>query len=222
MEKALVIFSGGQDSVTCLHWALNRYADVRAITFDYGQKHKIEIDQAKKIAELNKVEWELIRIPKMAGRSPLTNHDETLGKYDHVGELPEGIEPTFVAARNLIFISYAVNRAAAWGSTSIIMGICEEDNSGYPECREPFIDSLEHSIQLSLDGVSDYIKIITPVINLTKAETVKLADKEGAWASLALSQTCYEGLRPPCGLCHSCHLRREGFNEAGYKDPLFG
>ena len=221
MEKALVVFSGGQDSVTCLHWALNRFADVKAITFDYGQRHKIEIEQAEKIAKLNKVEWELIKIPNMAGRSPLTNPDQELGKYNSIEDLPDGVEPTFVPARNLIFLSYAINRAAAWGAKAIVIGVCEEDHGGYPDCRRPFIDHLEYTASTGLEGVCDRIEILTPVINLSKADTVIMADREGAWNSLALSQTCYEGLRPPCGLCHSCHLRRQGFADAGFKDPLF-
>ena len=214
--------SGGQDSTTCLHWALNRYADVRAITFDYGQKHRIEIEQAEKIAELNKVEWELIKIPSLAGRSPLTNPDEELGKYEKVDDLPEGLEPTFVPARNLIFLSVAANRASAWGSEVIVAGICEEDYNGYPDCRRVFIDFLETTILFALGNGEEgrNIKILTPLMNLTKAQTVTLADKEGAWDSLALSQTCYEGSRPPCGHCHACHLRQRGFKEAGLKDPL--
>ena len=104
MEKALVVLSGGQDSTTCLHWALNRYVEVRAITFDYGQKHRIEIEQAEKIADLNKVEWELIKIPSLAGTSPLTNPDVELGKYEQIDDLPDGIEPTLIPARNLIFL----------------------------------------------------------------------------------------------------------------------
>jgi len=220
MEKALVVLSGGQDSTTCLHWALNRYADVRAITFDYGQKHRIEIEQAEKIADLNNVEWELIKIPSMAGRSPLTNPNEELGKYEDVDDLPDGIEPTFVPARNLIFLSIAANRASAWGAEAIITGVCQEDFGGYPDCRRVFIDHLEYTILSALEGVGEPIKILTPLMDLSKAESVILADKEGAWESLALSQTCYEGLRPPCGLCHACHLRQRGFKEAGMGDPL--
>jgi 7-cyano-7-deazaguanine synthase len=220
MEKAIVVLSGGQDSTTCLHWALNRYAEVRAITFDYGQKHRIEIEQAEKIADLNKVEWELIKIPSLAGTSPLTNPDVELGKYEQIDDLPDGIEPTFIPARNLIFLSIAANRAAAWGAIAMITGVCQEDFGGYPDCRRVFIDHLEYTIASALEGSCERISILTPLMDLTKAESVLLADREGAWESLALSQTCYEGMRPPCGHCHACHLRQRGFKEAGMADPL--
>jgi len=215
-----VVLSGGQDSTTCLHWALNRYKDVSAITYDYGQKHDAEVKAAEAIAKLNGVAWGLIKVPRMAGKSPLTNVEVDLGKYDNINLLPGGIEPTFVPGRNIIFLALAANRAGARGAEAIITGLCQEDYGGYPDCRRAFVDSMERSINMGLKGSSPPIRIITPLMRLTKAESVKLAVAEGAMGSLALSHTCYDGARPPCGKCHACHLRARGFEEAGIPDPL--
>lgn len=210
---------------------MNRYDKVRAITFDYGQKHRAEIKAAEAIAGLNNIEWELIKVPKMEGRSPLTNPDVELGKYEKIEDLPGGIEPTFVPGRNIIFLALAANRAGAWmqdaSGAAIVTGLCQEDYGGYPDCRLIFVEKMEAAINAGLEGIISSqsqrrgeVDICTPLMPLTKAETVLLGVEEGAMGSLALSHTCYEGKRPPCGKCHACHLRARGFEEAGIPDPL--
>ena len=210
---------------------MNRYEKVKAITFDYGQKHRAEIKAAEEIAKLNNIEWELIKVPKMEGQSPLTNPGVELGKYEKIEDLPGGIEPTFVPGRNIIFLALAANRAGAWmqdaSGAAIVTGLCQEDYGGYPDCRLIFVEKMEAAINAGLEGIISSqsglpgeVDICTPLMMLTKAETVLLGVKEGAMESLALSHTCYEGKRPPCGKCHACHLRARGFEEAGIPDPL--
>jgi len=204
---------------------MNRYEKVKAITFDYGQKHRAEIKAAEEIAKLNNIEWELIKVPKMEGQSPLTNPGVELGKYEKIEDLPGGIEPTFVPGRNIIFLALAANRAGAWmqdaSGAAIVTGLCQEDYGGYPDCRLIFVEKMEAAINAGLGSEYSFeIDICTPLMMLTKAETVWMGVKEGAMESLALSHTCYEGKRPPCGECHACHLRARGFEEAGISDPL--
>ena len=220
MSKALVVLSGGQDSTTCLYWALRQYGEVVAVTFDYGQRHAIEIEAAREIAEHAGIEWELVRIPPLGGDSPLTELAREVRQYESADALPGGIEDTFVPGRNIIFLALAANRAASLGCEIIIAGLSQEDFGGYPDCRRVFVDAMEKAVNLGLEGTAAKIVIETPLINMSKKETVLLAQEVGAMEALALSHTCYNGERPPCGHCHACLLRLKGFEEAGVEDPL--
>ncbi len=220
MSKALVVLSGGQDSTTCLYWALRQYDKVVAVTFDYGQRHAIEIEAAREIAEHAGIEWELVRIPPLGGDSPLTELAREVRQYESADALPGGIEDTFVPGRNIIFLALAANRAASLGCEIIIAGLSQEDFGGYPDCRRVFVDAMEKAVNLGLEGTVAKIVIETPLINMSKKETVLLAQEVGAMEALALSHTCYNGERPPCGHCHACLLRLKGFEEAGVEDPL--
>jgi 7-cyano-7-deazaguanine synthase len=221
-KKALVVLSGGQDSTTCLYWALNNpnYSDVRTITFDYGQKHSVEIEAAQKIANLAGVENEIINIrDTLKGTSPLVNKDFEVEKYKDADSLPGGLEKTFVPSRNMLFLTIASNRAYIHDCSAIITGVSQEDFGGYPDCRQTFIDSMEKTF---LTGLEKPIKIVTPLIDLNKKQTVELAVKlDGCMNALYFSHTCYEGEHPvPCGKCHACLLRQKGFDEAGVIDPI--
>ena len=220
MSKALVVLSGGQDSTTCLYWALRQYDEVVAVTFDYGQRHAIEIEAAREIAEHAGIEWELVRIPPLGGDSPLTELAREVRQYESADALPGGIEDTFVPGRNIIFLALAANRAASLGCEIIVTGLSQEDFGGYPDCRRVFVDAMEKAVNLGLEGTAAKIVIETPLINMSKKETVLLAQEVGAMEALALSHTCYNGERPPCGHCHACLLRLKGFEEAGVEDPL--
>jgi len=220
MSKALVVLSGGQDSTTCLYWALRQYDKVVAVTFDYGQRHAIEIEAAREIAEHAGIDWELVRIPPLGGDSPLTELAREVRQYESADALPGGIEDTFVPGRNIIFLALAANRAASLGCEIIIAGLSQEDFGGYPDCRRVFVDAMEKAVNLGLEGTAAKIVIETPLINMSKKETVLLAQEVGAMEALALSHTCYNGERPPCGHCHACLLRLKGFEEAGVEDPL--
>jgi len=220
MSKALVVLSGGQDSTTCLYWALRQYDEVVAVTFDYGQRHAIEIEAAREIAAHAGIEWELVRIPPLSGDSPLTELAREVRQYESADALPGGIEDTFVPGRNIIFLALAANRAASLGCEIIIAGLSQEDFGGYPDCRRVFVDAMEKAVNLGLEGTAAKIAIETPLINMSKKETVLLAQEVGAMEALALSHTCYNGEQPPCGHCHACLLRLKGFEEAGVEDPL--
>jgi 7-cyano-7-deazaguanine synthase len=212
-NKALVVFSGGQDSTTCLHWAINKYESVEAIFFDYGQRHLIELESAKRIAELNEIPLKVLKVDtlKQLGGNSLTDDIEI---DTQEGELPN----TFVPGRNLIFLTYAAAFAYQKGISHLVTGVCETDYSGYPDCRLSTMKSLEKTLNL---GMESNFKIHTPLMDLDKKETVLLAIKEKAIQSLTWSHTCYEGQYPPCKKCPSCILRAKGFSEAGIIDPIF-
>jgi len=220
-KRAIVLLSGGQDSTTCLYWALDRFETVHALSINYGQKHHIENDAAKKIAEMANVSLEILDLPRLlVGTSPLVSDNE-LGKYDNAEELPGGIEPTFVPGRNALFLVIAANRAMAKGARHIVTGVCEEDYGGYPDCRQVFITSMQKSIGLAMTSNEAELEIHTPLMSLNKKATVFMAQRfDGCMDAIAWSHTCYEGSCPPCGECHACILRSRGFEQAGVADPL--
>lgn len=220
-KHAVVLLSGGQDSTTCLYWALERYEKVTALSINYGQRHKVEIDSARAIAEAAGVEHESLDLPKLLkGTSPLVS-DNPVGQYANAEELPGGIEPTFVPGRNALFLVIAANRAVVLGAKHLVTGVCEEDYGGYPDCRRVFIDSMQTSLGLAMTGDESLLEIHTPLMNLDKKATVQMAkDLPGCWDALAYSHTCYNGMVPPCGKCHACILRQRGFDLADEIDPL--
>lgn len=224
MSSALVVFSGGQDSTTCLYWAKERFDKVKAITFNYNQRHKVETDCARKIAQLAHVDHEVVDVPDiLKSRSPLTDKNQELETYNNYAEMDkiigDRVELTFIPMRNMFFLTLAANRALYHDIYDLVTGVCQMDNANYPDCREGFIDSLEITINQSLD--TGRFRIHTPLMHLSKAQTVRAAKQIfGCWDALAYSHTCYAGKVPPCGVCHACTLRAHGFEEAGYPDPL--
>lgn len=225
MKKAMVVLSGGQDSTTCLYWAKTKFKEVHAITFDYGQKHQIEIQAAETIAKMAEVKsWSLIKVPEiLKSRSPLLNPNEKLEQYDNYEEMDkiigDRVELTFVPMRNAFFLTIAANYALELDCYDLVTGVCQQDNANYPDCRETFITSQQKTINEAL-GINNF-KIHTPLMYLNKAESIKLATKlNGCLNALSFSHTCYAGKNPPCGKCHSCVLRAKGFEEAQIDDPL--
>lgn len=213
-KKALVVFSGGQDSTTCLAWAKSQFESVQAITFDYGQRHKTELESAKKIAEITNTPHKILKIDLF---SQLTKNALTDNSIEIMDGNAENLPSTFVPGRNLIFLSTAAIYASQLGIKNIVTGVCQTDYSGYPDCRNEFIQSLEKTINLAMNV--DF-KIHTPLMFLTKAETVKMMEELEQIELLKYSHTCYNGNRPACGLCPACKLRLKGFTEAGINDPL--
>lgn len=218
---ALVVFSGGQDSTTCLYWAKEMGYHPVAMTINYGQRHAREIEAAAKIATLAHVSHEVIDVgPILKSTSPLVSN-ATLEQYKDHGSLPGGIEKTFVPMRNQLFLTIAANRAVALGASKIITGVCEEDYGGYPDCRLVFIEALQRAINLSNEGAAREIQILTPLMHLSKADSVRLAlALPGCYEALAHSHTAYDGAYPPVGKDHATLLRAKGFEEAGVPDPL--
>lgn len=223
--KALVVLSGGQDSTTALFWAKEQFDEVHAITFDYGQRHRIEIDAATKVAEMAEVKTH--RIVELDGllcsASPLTSSTE-LEQYDSYEKMDaiigDRVETTFVPMRNTMFLTVAANWAIHLGIGTIITGVCQQDNANYPDCTHAFISALEEAFNVSL-GSNDAISIVTPLMYQTKAQTVALAKElPGCWAALAYSHTSYDGRFPPTDRNHANILRAQGFLEANEPDPL--
>jgi 7-cyano-7-deazaguanine synthase len=234
-KHAIVVLSGGQDSVTCLFWAIHKFEKIHAVTFDYGQRHAIEIEAAIKTFDMAKqtrpdvvVSHEVITLPNcLESTSPLTTSND-LEQYTSAEQMAETIgnrvELTFVPMRNTLFFTVAANRAIARGCGSIVTGICQEDNANYPDCTEDFRWKLQAALNTSL-GVkffeTDILRIEAPLIHHSKAETVCMAKYlEGCWEALAHSHTSYDGKYPPTDMNHSNVLRAEGFLQAGLPDPL--
>jgi 7-cyano-7-deazaguanine synthase len=228
--KALVVLSGGQDSTTCLAWAIAEGYDVHTITFDYGQKHAIEIESAFIVARMLGVPASQMSLVKLgdeilAGSSPLTNKSVELEQYADAQSLPGGLEKTFVPMRNQLFLTVAANRAYVLGCNVLVTGVCQEDSGGYPDCRATFISALQDAINYGTftgePGTLPPLRILTPLMHLTKALSIKLAQTlPGCMEALAYSHTSYDGAYPPVGHDHATLLRAKGFEEAGVADPL--
>ncbi len=215
---ALVVLSGGQDSTTCLYWAIDRFGRdrVESLTFDYGQRHRTELACAARVAEFAGVRNTLLPIDTFAalGGDALTDADVAVepGVDDATG-LPN----TFVPGRNLIFLTFAAAYAYRHGITELVTGVAQTDYSGYPDCREGTMTSLQQTLRL---GMEFALTIHTPLMHLSKKETVELARDLGCLPAMAYTHTCYNGQRPPCGACPACELRAQGFAAAGIQDPL--
>src|SRR4051812_16507298 len=208
-EKAVVVFSGGQDSTTCLFWALKQFKEVEVVTFDYNQRHSLEIECAKNIAGELGVRHHILDMSLLNQLAPnaLTRNDIEV-KEDEDGELPS----TFVPGRNLLFISFAGVLASQVGAKHIVTGVCETDFSGYPDCRDIFIKSLNVTLNLSMGN--EFV-IHTPLMWLDKAETWQLADQLNALDFVReKTLTCYNGIiADGCGECPSCQLRKNGLEK---------
>ncbi|GGB00599.1 7-cyano-7-deazaguanine synthase [Macrococcus hajekii] len=202
-NKALVVFSGGQDSTTCLFHALEHYDEVELVTFNYGQRHALEIKVAKSIAKEQGLKHHVLDMSLLSQLAPnaLTDH--------HMQIEDDEIPNTFVPARNLLFMSFAAALAYQIEAKHIITGVCETDFSGYPDCRDIFIKSLNVTINLSMD--QDFV-IHTPLMWLDKKQTWALADSLGQLDYIRNNTlTCYEGIMTDgCGECPSCKLRNAG------------
>lgn len=208
-DAALVVFSGGQDSTTCLFWAKRRFARVYALSFVYGQKHVAEVDVARSIAERAGVHLDVMDVSFIGslGRNSLT---DTSIRMDQ--EKPEDTCPnTFVPGRNLFFLSIAAVYAREHGINHIVTGVSQTDFSGYPDCRDAFIKSLNVTLNLAMDG--QFI-IHTPLMWIDKADTWALADELGVLDLVRHETlTCYNGVPGDgCGHCPACRLRREGLD----------
>ena len=217
-QKILVVLSGGQDSTTCLYWAIDRYGlgAVDTVTFDYGQRHHIELECAAKVAEFAGVSNTCLPIDTFAalGGDALTDPDIEVG---NAIDSDNGLPNTFVPGRNLVFLTYAAAFAYQRGIQNLVTGVTQTDYSGYPDCREETITALQHALRL---GMESEVTIHTPLMHLSKRETIELARDLGGLPAMAHTHTCYNGEQPPCGHCQACALRAKGFAEAGIVDPL--
>ena len=212
MKRAVVVFSGGQDSTTCLEQALQQYDEVHCVTFDYGQRHRAEIDVARELAlKLGAVAHKVLDVTLLneLAVSSLTRDNIPVPDYQPDAE---GIPNTFVPGRNILFLTLTAIYAYQVKAEAIITGVCETDFSGYPDCRDEFVKALHHAVSL---GMAKDIRFETPLMWLNKAETWALADY---WGQLDLVRretlTCYNGIKGDgCGQCAACNLRANGLNQ---------
>ncbi|EKU48556.1 7-cyano-7-deazaguanine synthase QueC [Staphylococcus massiliensis] len=207
-DRAIVVFSGGQDSTTCLFYAKQKYEEVILVTFEYGQRHDKEIEVAKAIAKEQGLEHHVLDMSLLSQLTPnaLTNHDMDIETND------DGMPNTFVPARNLLFLSFAGALSYQLDAKTIITGVCETDFSGYPDCRDAFIKSMNVTLNLSMD--QNFV-IETPLMWLDKKETWALSDELGALDYVRnKTLTCYNGvIGDGCGECPACKLRQRGLEQ---------
>jgi len=212
-KKAVLLFSGGQDSTTCLYWAKEVFQEVMCLVLDYEQTHSIEVRRAEEIAEINGVEIEVLKVGilKQLGNSSLLKKGEPY-TYEN------GIPSSYVPNRNQLFITIAHAFAQKLGYGNIVLGVSQEDYSGYPDCREGFIKSIEKASNI---GSNKNIGVHAPLIHKNKAETFKMADNFSKLDEvIEKTHTCYRGVREEkhewgygCGDCPACKLRKNGYEE---------
>ncbi|EJX10393.1 queuosine biosynthesis protein queC [gut metagenome] len=209
-DAALVVFSGGQDSTTCLFWAKKHFKKVYALSFLYGQKHQQEVELAREIARQAEVDFEVMDVSFIGslGRNALVDTTIPMDETQPEGGVPN----TFVPGRNLFFLSIAAVRARELNINHLITGVSQTDFSGYPDCRDAFIKSLNVSLNLAMD---EQFVIHTPLMWLDKSETWELADQLGVFDLVRHhTLTCYNGIPGDgCGHCPACHLRQEGLQQ---------
>lgn len=206
-QSALVVFSGGQDSTTCLFWAMKHYEYVETVTFSYGQRHSQELEVAKEIAAEQGVKHHILDMSLLGQitENALTS-DIAIETKD--GEVPN----TFVDGRNHLFLSFAAVLAKQRKIRDIVTGVCQTDFSGYPDCRDVFVKSLNVTLNLAMDY--EFV-IHTPLMWLDKAKTWELADQLGKFDYVRQKTlTCYNGIRGTgCRQCPACHLRQAGLEK---------
>lgn len=220
-DKAVVLLSGGLDSATVLYWAMTRGWRPLALAFDYGQRHGRELSSARALCRKASVPLTVVKF-----RLPWKG-SSLLGRW---GRLPSfkpssiglTIPSTYVPARNTIFLSFGLSYAEAIGARAVLIGANALDYSGYPDCRPDYIRAFQKVFKWGTKAGREgkEIKIVAPLLKLSKPEIVKLGDRLGVpWG---LTWSCYRGGDRPCGRCDSCRLRAKGFREAGLSDPLLG
>jgi len=225
-QNAVVLLSGGLDSVTCLYWAKANYANVTAVSFNYGQRHNSELNAAKKIAATAQVNHRIIDIDlAQLGGSALTDASLVVPDAKQTdfsdNQHNDSIPITYVPARNTIFLSYALALAEVTQSNAIVIGVNAVDYSGYPDCRPEYIAAFENMANLATKAgvMGNHLHIATPLLHLSKAEIIKLGVSLGV--DYALTVSCYraDSEGRACGHCDSCYLRQQGFLQAEIDDP---
>lgn len=235
-KTAIVLLSGGMDSTLCLFWAISKgYTIERTLSFYYGQTHAVELEAARKITDIaNKyvhrtlnyyIEHEVTDVLSKIGditKSALVGNTSN-ESMNESHPLSNNLPASFVPGRNLLFLTIASVIAYTNAVGNLITGVCQTDYSGYPDCRADTIRALNLSLNLGMDT---NIEIITPLMYLTKAESLKMMIdmspeiRRECWRALSYSHTCYNGGEKPCTICSACELRAMGFYEAGMSDPL--
>ncbi|WP_019518548.1 7-cyano-7-deazaguanine synthase QueC [Faucicola boevrei] len=226
-QNAVVLLSGGLDSVTCLYWAKANFTKVTAVSFDYGQRHNSELTSAKNIAKIAKVDHRVIAIDlAQLGGSALTDQSINVPDADKTADFSDNqnndnIPVTYVPARNTIFLSHALAVAEVTQANTIVIGVNAVDYSGYPDCRPEYIDAFAKMANLAtkVGVMGNHLTIATPLLHLSKADIIRLGVSLGVDYSLTVS--CYQADSEgrACGNCDSCYLRQQGFLQAEIDDP---
>lgn len=218
-ENALVLVSGGQDSITCLFWALNNFKKVSAISFEYGQKHSKELKIAEKICKNLKVERKIVDLSFIKDLV-ISNLFKGTNDVNEEHELDKNVPSSFVPYRNVLFLTAASAWASSIDTTNLVIGVCETDYSGYADCRDVFIRSMQESLNLAIDFEDKKVVIHTPLMKLSKSEEFKMAEGLGCLDIIIKeTMTCYNGVEKMndygkgCGNCPACELRKKGYEE---------
>ena len=218
-KRAVILLSGGLDSATALYYAKSKGYKTYCLIFDYGQRHFKETGQAIKVAQAARSEYKLVKISLPWKGSALLDKNRAVPQNRLIS--PAAIPATYVPARNIIFLSFAASYAEAVGARAVFIGANAVDFSGYPDCRPEFFavfqSALRRGLKAGVEGKP--IKILTPLIRMTKSEIIRLGLR--LKVPYRLTWSCYLGGRKPCGKCDSCRLRQKGFAEAGRPDPYF-
>lgn len=211
-KKAVIVFSGGQDSTTCLIHALALYDEIHCITFDYGQRHRAEIEVAQQLSKALGVTVHKVLDTSLLNELAISSLTRDNIPVPSKNTCTNGLPNTFVPGRNILFLTLASIYAYQVQAEAVITGVCETDFSGYPDCRDNFVKALNHAIELGMDYK---LRIETPLMTLNKAETWALAEYHGKLELIRdRTLTCYNGIKGSgCGDCDACNLRAKGLNE---------
>jgi 7-cyano-7-deazaguanine synthase len=221
VKKCVVLFSGGIDSTTALYWARKRYDDVSALSFDYGQRHKVELAMARKVTRRLGIPHHIIRIDlRQIGGSALTDRRISLPRFEGAGAIGPGVPATYVPFRNGIFLALAAAWAETNGVPDLICGFNTIDSPNYPDTRAPFVAAMGRAVRLGTGASARglRLRIRAPFIRLKKSEIIRRGIAMGADYSYSVS--CYAGRELPCGRCSACRLRQRAWHEAGGRDHL--
>lgn len=209
-NNAVILFSGGLDSTTVLYYALSKGYKCRCLIFDYGQKHGKEIKAARKIAKMADCVYSTVKISLPWSKDSLTNKNKNVPVH---GKITKTVPSTYVPGRNTLFLSYALSYAQSIGAGAVFIGVNSVDFSNYPDCTPEFIGAYNGVLK----ALKTKIKIEAPILNMNKAQIIKLGTKLNV--PYQYTWTCYNGYNKPCGKCDSCKLRAKGFKEAKLDDP---
>ena len=212
LKRVVILLSGGIDSATLLYWALRKNYEPVALIFDYNQRHKKEIDYAKKLAELHQLKYFKGKIKLSWTQSSLINTKINIPTKRNLKS--KNIPNTYVPGRNIIFLSYAFSLAESIGAKYVLIGAHIQDYSGYPDCRPKFLKKIEMAID---QGMKGSIKILAPFVKMRKEEIIRIGLKLGV--PYEHTWSCYSGTKKPCEKCDSCRFRSKAFKKIGISDP---